>query len=199
MRLFVAINPPEKERERLLTATAPLREAGLPVRWVASASIHLTLKFLGWVRPEDVDRTAEVMAEAAAKTQAFELPIGGFGAFPSLRRPRTVWAGIEATPALRCVKHDLEWMFRSLGFEREVRAFQPHLTLGRARKGAQAGNFRDFESLLADLDYTASFPVETIELMRSRSGPDGVRYEEVASAPLGVGVERHSQAGGARS
>lgn len=198
MRLFVSITPPEEERERLIEATATLREAGLPVRWLTPESVHLTLKFLGWVRPEDVDRTVEVMAEAAGKTAPFELPVGGFGAFPSLRRPRVIWAGVEATPSLRCVKHDLEWMFAPLGFEREVRAFQPHLSLGRAQKDAQAGNFRDFEALLAELDYTSTFPVETIELMRSHNVA-GARYEQIASAPLGAGVPQKGQAGGARA
>jgi 2'-5' RNA ligase len=197
MRLFVAINPPDEERDRLFEATRPLREQGLPVRWVEPESVHLTLKFLGWVRPERVDRVVEVIGEAAAKTGAFDLPVTGFGAFPSLRRPRVIWAGVEATPSLRCVKHDLEWMLAPLGFEREVRAFQPHLTLGRARKDAQAGDFRDFEVVIAELGYTATFPVETIDLMQSNLSRSGARYERIASAPLGVRPGQRSGAGGA--
>lgn len=199
MRLFVALNPPAEERERLHEATLPLREAGLPVRWAAPEAIHLTLKFLGWVRPEQVDRIVEVVAEAASKTQPFEMPVRGFGAFPSLRRPRVIWAGVEATPPLRCVKHDLEWLLAPLGFEREVRAFQPHLTLGRARKEAQAGDFRDFETLVAEADYLSSFPVETVDLMQSRLSPAGARYERIASAPLGVVQAERKEVGEVRA
>lgn len=191
MRLFVAINVQPEEKRRLFEATAPLRDAGLPVRWVEPESYHVTLKFLGWVRPEMLEAVAETMAEAAAGTQPFTLPIGGLGAFPTLRRPRVIWVGAKATPALRCLKHDLEWKFAPLGFEREVRAFQPHLTLGRARKEASAGHFRDFEGMVETLSYETTIDVAQVDLMRSHLSPKGARYERIATAPLG-GVHQAS-------
>ena len=36
MRLFVALNFPERIRQALWQATAPLRDLGLPVKWVRS-------------------------------------------------------------------------------------------------------------------------------------------------------------------
>ncbi|HEX7119320.1 MAG TPA: RNA 2',3'-cyclic phosphodiesterase [Longimicrobiales bacterium] len=185
MRLFLAINLPDREREAVYGAAAPLREVGLPVRWVETESLHVTLKFLGWVRPEHVGRVERAMAEAAAKTQPFEMSIGGLGAFPSLRRPRVIWLGVEATPPLRCLKHDLEWQFAPLGYEREVRAFQPHITLGRAGRDAAAGEFRDLEALCARVDHRAVVPVDRIDLMRSELSRAGARYERIASAALG--------------
>lgn len=185
MRLFVAINLPPEEKERLFEATAPLREAGFPVRWVEPESFHLTLKFLGWVRPEMLEAIEATMEEAAAGTGPFTLRIGGLGAFPTLRRPRVVWMGVDASPALRCLKHDMEWKFAPLGFEREDRAFQPHLTLGRARKEASAGHFRDFEGIVETLSYAAAIDVAQVDLMRSHLSPSGARYERIATAPLG--------------
>ncbi len=186
MRLFVALNLPSRERKALHRAAAPLRQAALPVHWVEPDALHLTLKFFGWVRPRDVDRIAGTMAEAAAKTRPFEMPIGGLGAFPTRRRPRVLWVGVDATPPLRCLKHDLEWLFAPLGFEREIRAFQPHVTLGRAHRDARAGDFRDLEALFGRIEYTATVPVRTVDLMRSHlSAAAGARYERIAAAPLG--------------
>ncbi|HEX6940709.1 MAG TPA: RNA 2',3'-cyclic phosphodiesterase [Longimicrobiales bacterium] len=185
MRLFIALNLPARERQAVYRAAAPLRDAGWPVRWVEPESLHVTLKFLGWVRPEDVDGLTRAMAEAVSRTRPFEIVIGGLGAFPSQRRPRVIWIGAEATPAMRSLKHDLEWGLASLGFEREDRAFRPHITLGRASRDARAGDFRGIDALFARVDHSAVVPVREVDLMRSHLSPTGARYERIASAALG--------------
>ena len=185
MRLFIALNLPADVRDALHTAARPLRDAGFPVRWVDAESLHVTLKFLGWVEPKRVAEVREAMTEVAAKSRPFELHIGGIGAFPSMRRPRVIWVGVEATPALRGLKQDLGWAFTPLGFERELRAFQPHITLGRAVRDSGAGEFREFERVLGDVVARAEVPVREIDLMQSHLSPSGARYERIASAPLG--------------
>ena len=54
MRLFIAINLPQSERQAIHHATAPLRDAARSVTWVAPECIHLTMKFLGEQPPEAV-------------------------------------------------------------------------------------------------------------------------------------------------
>ena len=115
MRLFVAVNLPSKERDRIHRAARPLRDRAMPVRWVVSENYHLTLKFLGEVRPERVGYIDRVLARVAAGSPCFTADFGGFGAFPSVRRPRVLWLGIEPTPALRCLKQDVEWGSRRSG------------------------------------------------------------------------------------
>lgn len=186
MRLFVALTLPAAVQDRLYRETALLRDAALPVRWVAPESLHLTLKFLGEVRPDDVVRVQAATAVAAARTRPLDLRIGGLGAFPSVRRPRAVWIGVEATPALRCLKQDLEWELSPLGFERETQSFQPHVTLGRARAEAPAGAFRSFETLIGRIEFGAEVRVSEVDLLRSHPLPAGPRYERIAAVPLGV-------------
>lgn len=185
MRLFVALLLEEEVREGIYRATSPLREAGLPVRWTDEANLHLTLKFLGESLPAPVAAIEDAIADAAAKTQPFELELRGMGAFPSLRNPRVLWLGAEASPPLRCLKQDLEWALSPLGFVRETRAFQPHLTIGRARSDARAGDFRKLEELIHKLDYVARTPVTEVHLVRSHLQPGGAKYERIATLPLG--------------
>jgi 2'-5' RNA ligase len=185
LRLFVALTLTAPEQKSIQEATAPLREAGLPVRWTPSDALHLTLKFLGESSPARLPEIEAAIARAAARTQPFELRLGGFGAFPSIRNPRVIWLGVEASPQLRCLKQDLEWEFSPLGFTRETRAFQPHLTLGRARSNARAGDFRDLEGLLRPLDYQADSPVTMVDLLRSHLTHTRARYERIATLPLG--------------
>ena len=184
MRLFIAINLPKKERMRLHRAARTLRERELPVRWVEPDRYHLTLKFLGDVRSELEEKVVETMERVASSTEPFEIQLGGFGAFPTIRRPRVLWAGVEASPELRCLKQDLEWGLAEHGFERETRAFHPHLTLGRAGDEGGAGAFRGLDDLVAEMDYEGSVSVRKIDLMKSRPSRSGSRYSVLSTTRL---------------
>ncbi|HSG09664.1 MAG TPA: RNA 2',3'-cyclic phosphodiesterase [Longimicrobiales bacterium] len=184
MRLFIALNLIKKERQRIIRAARPLRDVGLPVRWVEEDNLHLTLKFLGEIRPERVPGLEQAMATVAEGTAPFSMTLGGFGAFPTIRRPRVLWLGAEASPALRCLKQDLEWGLTDCGFEAETRAFHPHLTLGRSNPADGAGAFRGLDSLVADMAFSTEIPVRTIDLMRSVRSKEGQRYTRLSSAKL---------------
>lgn len=182
MRTFVALNLPPKERERIHRALGRLRDSGFPVRWVEAENLHVTLKFLGEVRPEVLPRVEEALEKVAEGTPPLVLHLEGFGAFPTVRRPRVIWMGVEATPVLRCLKQDLEWALADLGFETETRAFHPHLTLGRADPGDGAGAFRELDERVAGMDVTASVHVATLDLMRSQLSRSGAHYHVMSSA-----------------
>jgi 2'-5' RNA ligase len=185
MRLFVALNLPKRERDRIHRAARPLRDRKMPVRWVAPDNFHLTLKFLGEVRTERVGQIDRVLARVAAGCARFTAVLSGFGGFPSVRRPRVLWLGVEPTPALRCLKQDVEWGLADLGFDRETRAFHPHLTLGRVeREKEEAGAFRGLDALVAELAFDASVAVKSMELMRSQTAKGGSQYSVVTSHPL---------------
>ena len=108
MRLFVAVNFPGDMRRDIWNASAALRSASLPVRWVEESALHVTLKFLGDVAPDRRDDLVTTLGEAADGTRAFTLPVTGFGAFPSVERPRVIWVGCEGVPTLELLQHRLE-------------------------------------------------------------------------------------------
>ena len=184
MRLFVALNLPRKERKCIHQAARPLRDQALPVRWVDPDNYHLTLKFLGEVRSDHLEQIERILARVAAGSPTFSADLGGFGAFPTVRRPRVLWLGVEPTPALRCLKQDVEWALAGAGFERETRAFHPHLTLGRADYENGAGAFRRLDELMANLPYTGSVEVRSVDLMRSQTSKGGAHYSVLSTYPL---------------
>lgn len=148
MRLFVAVNLGAQERKRIHRALKALRDTDYPVRWLDPDAFHLTLKFMGSVDPRRLDDLKAVQDRVAASNRPFTLSIGGVGAFPTIRRPRVMWVGVDPSPALRCLKQDLEWGMTECGLERETRAFHPHLTVGRADDKEGAGAFRDRKSVV---------------------------------------------------
>ncbi|MDX1646722.1 MAG: RNA 2',3'-cyclic phosphodiesterase [Longimicrobiales bacterium] len=184
MRLFIGLKLPKKQKIRIHRAARPLRDDGLPVRWVDPGNLHVTLKFLGQVRRDLIPQIAEIMSRVASSTKAFSTQIGGFGAFPTVRRPRVIWVGVTATPELRCLKQDLEWALGDLGFDVETRAFHPHVTLGRARRRHGAGVFRGLDRRFAGIDFEDDLRVHTLDLMESRLSSGGSSYASVAAARL---------------
>jgi len=187
MRLFVAINLPAPLRARIHDESRPLRDAQLPVRWVSPENYHLTLKFLGEVHPDKIERIGSILDRIGREAPSFDLCLEGVGAFPTIRRPRVIWLGADPSPALRCLKQDVEWSLGVLGFERETRAFHPHLTLGRCQGDPGAGVFRGLDQLASGLCHKSSFRVETLDLMGSRLTRDGPRYTILSSSDLSAG------------
>jgi RNA 2',3'-cyclic 3'-phosphodiesterase len=183
MRLFIGLNLPKKERQRIHRGAKALREGEMPVRWIDIDNYHITLKFLGDVRPERLPAIEEAITKVGDSTKAFATVLGGFGAFPTIRRPRLVWLGVDATPELRCLKQDLEWALGDHGFEAETRAFHPHIALGRADERG-AGEFRGLDEVMAGLEFSGEVKVRTIDLMRSHLSKEGARYTVLSSAKL---------------
>jgi 2'-5' RNA ligase len=184
MRVFVAINLSDEERARLAGAARRLRESDFPVRWVPPQNVHLTLKFLGEVGEDSLAELYSAVDDASSDVASFDMALRGFGAFPSLRRPRVVWAGVEQEATLARLQEKVEAALEAVGYERENRRFHPHLTLGRARKGARAGDFEGFEDLVNRQSYEGRFRVTAVDVMRSRLDPEGAVYSVLHSTGM---------------
>lgn len=187
MRVFVAINLPGSERERLHAATGAIKEADFPVRWVAPQNVHLTLKFLGEVPETEVSDVAAAIDEALRSTERFTMTFGGLGAFPSLRRPKVIWVGVEPKAELLDVQSRVESALADLGHPPEKRDFRAHLTIGRGKKGARPARFRGLEELAGKVDYRGSAAVESVDVMRSTLRPSGAEYDVVERVMLRSG------------
>lgn len=135
MRLFVGIPIVDDARREIIALLGRLRETDWPVRWVSDEGLHLTLKFFGEVTPERLDVIEESVRFAGRGTGAFDLGLDDLGAFPSAARPRILWAGIDAPPALELLYDRLERGGEAIGFAPEGAPFRPHVTLGRVREG----------------------------------------------------------------
>lgn len=135
MRLFVAMPVADPARGQILKLLSQLRSAGWPVRWVHDEGLHMTLKFFGEVGAERLDVIAEALSFAAGGAGALALQLGDLGAFPSRSRPRVLWVGVNAPPALELLQDRIERGSEAIGFPPEGAPFQPHITLGRVREG----------------------------------------------------------------
>ncbi len=171
MRVFIAVFPPLQVRETLRRTARNLPVKG-GVRCIKPSNIHLTLKFLGDTGEEDLDEIGAAIAAVCGKHEPFEIEPRGFGAFPSDRKARILWAGIdEGSEQLRSLAKDLENTLAPLGFARERGVFTPHITLCRSKGRPVA--LGEWEPIAEDLRFRA----DEVELMKSSPRKDGAVYE----------------------
>ena len=199
-RGFVAIALPDEIRSQCARLLATLRGEARHVSWVKPGNLHLTLKFLGNTRPSQAERLLASLAHKAMKLSAFDIALGGLGAFPTPRRPRIIWVGVsEGAGPLEDLAAKVEGAAAKAGFSRESRRFSPHLTLGRvkiARRSSgkpSAQTFsekrvsEDLQALLARSDPGAlgRFTVREMVLIESRLSSGGAVYTPLARVKLG--------------
>ncbi|HEY6010686.1 MAG TPA: RNA 2',3'-cyclic phosphodiesterase, partial [Nitrospirota bacterium] len=114
----------------------------------------------------------------------FRLDVGGVGTFPNPRSARVVWIGVsgevEKLARLQAVAEDA---MNGLGFEREKRAFTPHLTLGRIKYIHSRDRWMQALDSVKDAKLPA-FEVKSVSLMKSELKPSGAVYTEMGKINL---------------
>jgi 2'-5' RNA ligase len=183
MRTFIAIEIPSEIKSALAALQTELRRAGADVSWTKPESIHLTLKFLGEVDEGRISEIEQACIDLAAKFQPFTLSLHGAGVFPNSRQPRVLWAGLSGEiEKVVEAQRQLDERLALIGFEREQKAFRPHLTIGRVKSN------RKSRELIAAADLyelpALSFDVGEIVVMKSELHPAGARYTRIGVAAL---------------
>lgn len=177
VRLFLGVRVALDTVAKLADAVADMRRAAsaaeIGVKWVAPASYHVTLKFLGWSRVEAIAALRDRLDRDLAGARGFRFTTVGMGAFPSAGKARVVWAGIDDPGAgFAPLLERLESAVEDMGWDRDKRAFHPHVTVGRMREVA------DVEALLlpcAEQNFSETF-AESVLLFESVMKPGGSEY-----------------------
>ena len=144
LRLFTAVllDPPLR-RAIWEEADALLDDTGQVGR-VTEENLHVTLKFIGDVHRDDLPALDETLGEAGGRLEEGEIEVEGVGAFPDLRRPRVLWAGVsDPSGILTPVHARLNETLAAFGAKREKKRYVPHITIGRVRGRFDAGRFAD--------------------------------------------------------
>jgi 2'-5' RNA ligase len=177
VRAFIALELDVRLRTALGELQRRLRPSLGAIRLVRPEGVHLTLRFLGETRPEQIQALEPPLAAAARACPPLEARVQGVGVFPERGSPRVLWLGVELPQAASELQRACERAARDAGFEREPRAFRAHLTLGRWRDRAVRPELPE-----ADLGPTR---LETLVLFRSELLKGGAVYTPLARFALG--------------
>lgn len=207
MRLFVALDIPDAIRLAISAYVDDLRRIASDAKWVRPESYHITLKFIGEWRRE----VSEVI-EALQTVQAppVTVNIRGSGFFPTPRSPRVFWVGIEAENVgqaflpvgrseapqrtLSVLASKVDEACSTLGIEKELREFSPHLTLARSGSGSPrpkkdeklAPSMKRLAERIATMPSPDFGTIHATEffLYESKLSPSGAQYKKLKAFPL---------------
>ncbi len=167
----------------MVEVQARLKEAFADVRWENRDKFHVTLKFLGGVEESTLQQIIERLSGALSPFSHTRLVYTGLGCFPNKRNPRVIWVGCENEEGvLLRVFQTIEEIVEPLGFEKEKRAFHPHVTLGRVRSPKRAQDLIEKMKSLTFEQQVAE--CREVLVMKSDLRPSGSVYTVLHRIPL---------------
>lgn len=169
MRLFVGVRPPAAVRD--VVGTVP-RWEDPSFRWTTPSQWHVTLRFLGAVREDEVPALASALARVAAQEPPREARLG-----PETTR---LGRGTLVVPVTGLDELAVAVAAATAGVGRPPsgRPFTGHLTLARGR------GRRPVPARTAGFPLSATWRVDGFALLSSELHPDGARYDDVETFPL---------------
>ncbi len=181
-RVFCAVELPDVVRARLEDHILRLRKEvpDAAASWSRVESIHLTLKFFGNVEVKRIEKISAAAERVTKQFSTFQIGVGETGVFPRPSRPQVLWIGVsDPSGQLSALQEKFENECAAEGFEKEERAYRPHLTIARLRKPEGARQLTDahlklqFNPIQIDL--------KEIVIFRSELSPKGSKYTPIST------------------
>ena len=184
IRAFIAVELNDQIKETIRGFQEHLKPLDCDISWVKPENVHLTLKFLGDVKTKMIPSVMETLGDVCKDLRPFDTTLTQPGVFPDLRHPRVVWVGLDDVNGnLARLAESLETALGNIGFKKEKRDFQSHITVGRVR------TLKDIAQL-SDTIKKFSVPtgikqsVARIILFKSTLTPQGSVYEPLIQIKL---------------
>ena len=182
IRTFIALPSSAAVQQQMVIIQSKLKVTQADVKWDSSDKFHITLKFLGGIELSSIESLSSALTEMMKKFPAFEITYNSLGAFPNLHNPRVIWIGTESNQIMLDLQSGVERVCSDFGFQKEERAFHPHITIGRV-KGTH--NLARLTEAIKTITFE---PMQSrcseLLLMKSDLRPSGSIYTILKSFPL---------------
>jgi 2'-5' RNA ligase len=175
MRLFIAVTLPDDIKEYIKDIQKQIPSDNNKIKLIPAEQLHLTLKFLGEVSEEKVDKIKSSLS--IVKVKHFKAALDGTGAFPSENYIRVVWVGLKPKNGFIELQQNIDKSLLELF--RPDKRFHPHVTIARVRFVEDKKNF--FEKVKKIKVEEKEFTVKSFKLVKSTLTGEGPVYEEIGS------------------
>ncbi len=166
-RLFVGI-PISSDLEQQIVEWEK-NVSSLPVRWLRSSDLHITL-IPPWEEREELE-VVSMMEQIRGAVQPCALRFTAVEFGPTPRNPRLLWATGTATPEIYAMKELVEEALDKPSH----RSLKPHITLGRCTKPLQPGY--DYSAFHQDVEWEMT--AQKIALYESHITHTGSTYSKL--------------------
>lgn len=187
MRVFIAIDIDESIIKALgdlqsdMQGKADIKKSD--ARWVNPDTLHLTLKFLGEIKDEQVVDVCRAVEVVAGRHQNFEFDVEAVGYFGG-KSARVLWVGAgNESDELSKLQQDLEQELAQVGWPKENRKFSGHLTLCRVRNPRAGFELAKMTESYKDFKL-GTMPADSLCVYQSDLTPKGPIYTVLGNYKL---------------
>jgi len=174
MRCFIAIDLPDEIKSKLFHDFDNFKKRRLFLgKNTEKNNLHLTLKFLGDLTEEEIEKTENVLRKI--KFPKFSCSLGKSGFFGHESRINVIWIALLSEKLIELEKE----ITNVLG---NPEKFAPHITLSRIRK---VFNKKKLAEAIQNFNFKNSgFEVKEFLLMKSELTKDGPKHKVLEKFPL---------------
>ena len=176
VRCFIAITFSEEVDNEIVKAQRLIdKHWNITGKMTEEENLHLTLKFLGEIDSEKLERVKERLREI--KFEGFEVHLGELGCFSYRGNPRIVWNKVCGKELFELQKK-IDLVLDKEGYKLEER-FMAHLTLARVKYVKDKIGFKEY---VKDMKIPKlKFKVDRFFLFRSELKSHGPEYSVIES------------------
>lgn len=175
MRLFIGVWLSREMRDEVMGYINEAKKQNSGFKWAVPEQLHFTLKFLGEVSAERVNKLETALCRVTTSRQLFELKLGEPGRFPERGVPRILWIGLSfGYKELARLAEAVEDACVQAGFPVTDKPFKPHLTIARAKDAHVDMRMPDQK-----VSWQSGMNVSGFTLIESKLTPGGAVYRPV--------------------
>lgn len=150
MRIFIAVPLPEEVKSKV----SEIMRGRLPVSYVNTTNLHITLNFFGELTDDEVGRVKKIFVGSTDGTKPFAIEFDQLVKFH-----QQIHLTVKPNQALSELQNKLEKMFHDLGFMFQDRRYYPHVKLANLHMDHVMNQQRKLENFpnqeLQQLNFTA--------------------------------------------
>lgn len=180
MRAFIAFELPANIKTYLSKTIDAMSSRTDDVKWVRYEGLHITLKFLGEIEEGLAADIKKGLLFLESRYRPFTMSLDAVDAFPDRKRARVIVVRLKnEVDIISNIFKDIEGNLEKFGFEKEKRAFTPHITLGRRKTPLPL-----LEKAIIKLD-AMDFLIDSVVMFRSTLTGKGAIYDPIWKINLG--------------
>ena len=130
-RGFIAVDI--EKNQKIENCMNEIKNSGAIIKMVELENIHITIKFLGEINDNLLDKIKDIIKNAINGVRRFNIELEGVGVFPNKNYIKIIWIGIKNVDYLERIAKRIEYGLNDIGFEFKTQKFSPHITIGRVK------------------------------------------------------------------
>jgi 2'-5' RNA ligase len=182
LRTFLSLNINSTLKEKVSEIQEKIKKlfSVYPVKWESNDKFHLTIRFLGDVLENDIEKLVQDFNDAIFNFDKLLFFSDSIDCFPNKRHPNVIFLKLTEIDdnSLR-MTDEIDRVILKYGIKPDKK-FVPHITLGRFKRESRA----NIDNIILPGVEKINFEFKSFYLMKSELDSRGARHFEIKEFPF---------------